>query len=197
MLLDPSQPGTPEALSLLGVTAIAMHPDAHVDSEVDPRTPGAGFELVGRFADRATVWRVVARPAPAFVMLPGGFAPPHRQEDGSVGYALTSTAGVGVLQVAAKTAGLVRLVFTATPAGGSQPKLRVADSKSEQGFDLSGPTQVAVLVEVPRGLSQLLVKVDPAPSSETDAVVLSLPHAERASGTPALHADLTSPSPGF
>jgi O-antigen/teichoic acid export membrane protein len=197
MLLDPSQPGTPESLSLLGVTSIAMHPDAHVDSEVDPRTPGVGFLLVGRFPDRSSVWRVVARPAPAFVMLPGGFAPPHRAEDGSVGYPLNSTAGVGVVQFATKATGIVKLVFTATPASGSQPKLRVADSKNEQSFDLGGPTQIAVLVSVPRGLSQLLVKVDPAPTADADAVVLSLPRAERATGTPALHADLVSPDPGF
>jgi O-antigen/teichoic acid export membrane protein len=199
VLLDPSQPGTAEALSLLGVTAIAIHPGAHVDSEVDPRVPASddGFRLVGRFPDHASVWQVVAQPAGALVTLPGGFAKPRRAGDGTVGYPLVSTAGVGVLDIVATTPGVVRLVFDATPPSGSQATLRVADSRAERSFTLGARTQISVLVEVPRGHSQLLVKTEPPPASEADAIVLTAPRAERVAGEPLLHSDLTSPDPGF
>ncbi len=197
VLLDPSQPGTAEAWSLLGVTAITLHPGSPVDSEVDPREPQSGFKLVGRFPDKSSVWQVVAPPAPAFVTLPGGFDPPTRAADGSVGYAFTSSAGVGAVEIAAKTPGVIRLVFDATPPSGSQRTLRVADSKTEQQFPLAGRTQVSVLVEVPRGRSQLLFKTDPPPTSASDAIVISAPRAEAGQGSPALHADLISPDPGF
>jgi hypothetical protein len=199
MLLDPTQPGTAEALAFLGVTAIGIHPHAHVDAEVLPGNPAtdSAYRLVGRFPDGASVWNVVARPAPALVMLlPGGFAKPRRLA-GLVGYPLVSSSGVAVLEFATKTAGVVRLVFDALPPKGAQRPLRLADSHSEQAFTLSGRTLVSLNIEIPRGLSQLLVKTDPAATSEQDAVVLSVPRAEQATGEASLHADLISPDPGF
>jgi O-antigen/teichoic acid export membrane protein len=199
VLLDPAQPGTAETLSLLGVTAIAIHPGAHVDAEVPPTDPRGvpGYKLVGRFPDAASVWQVTAAPAPALVTLAGGFAPPKRLGDGSVGYAFNASSGVGALNIAAPKAGVVELVFDATPPAGKQRTLRIADSKTEQAFTLNGRTHVSVLVEVPRGQSQLLVKTDPAPTSYADAIVVSAPRTQHGSGSAVLHADLISPDPGF
>jgi hypothetical protein len=42
-----------------------------------------------------------------------------------------------------------------------------------------------------------VLKTDPAPTSETDAVVLSQPRAEPASGAAVLHAIPASADPGF
>jgi hypothetical protein len=50
---------------------------------------------------------------------------------------------------------------------------------------------------VPRGTSYVLVKTDPAATSEEDAVVLVAPRAERASGEPQIHAQTISPDPGL
>src|SRR5205807_2969969 len=77
MLLEPTQPGTAEALSLLGVTAIGIHPHAHVDAEVLPGNPSKDkdYRLVGRFPEGASVWDVVAPAAPAFVTLAGVATP--------------------------------------------------------------------------------------------------------------------------
>ena len=61
----------------------------------------------------------------------------------------------------------------------------------------TGRVRISVLVDVPRGHSRLLVKIDPPPTSVADAVLLSAPQAERASGQPVLHAQLLSPDPGF
>jgi O-antigen/teichoic acid export membrane protein len=207
VLLDPAQPGTAQALALLGVTAISLHPRAHVDVEVPPRAPAhdPGYKLIGSFPDRgsiwypgsASVWQVVAQPAPALVTLPGGFAKPKRTEGLGTGFAFTSTSGVGVIQLNAKAAGVVRLVFDAVPPGGAAKTIRIADSRGEQQLALAGRTTVSVLVQIPRGVSQLLLKTDPPPASEADAIVLSTPRAERASGSAPLHADLVSPDPGF
>ena len=207
VLLDPAQPGTAEALALLGVTAISIHPLAHVDAEVPPRAPAhdPGYKLIGSFPDRgsiwypgnASVWQVVAQPAPALVTLPGGFAKPKPTADVGAGFPFTSPSGVGVIQFTAKTAGVVRVVFDAVPPRGAAKTLRIADSHGEQQIAIAGRTTVSVVVQIPRGVSQLLLKTDPPPASEADAIVLSTPRAERASGAASLHADLVSRDPGF
>jgi O-antigen/teichoic acid export membrane protein len=199
VLLDPAQPGTAETLALLGVTAIAIHPAAHVDAEVLPTEPREtpGYKLVGRFPDSASVWQVTAAPAPALVALGGGFAAPRQLGNGSVGYVFNSSSGTGALDLAAPRAGVVELVFEAMPPTGKQRTLRIADSKTEQRFTLNGPTRISVLVALSRGHSQLLVKTDPAPTSDADAIVITAPRARPASRSPALHADLLSPDPKF
>jgi O-antigen/teichoic acid export membrane protein len=207
VLLDPTQPGTASALSFLGVTAVSVHPGAHADVEIQPRDPAGshGYRLVARYPhersiwypDGASVWKVVAPPAPALVTLPGGFASPQRDSRGVVVYPLVSTAGVGVLEFTARTPAVVRLVFDATAPKGKAASLRVADSKSEQKFALAGRTAVSVLVAIPRGRSQLLLKTDPPPPTPADALLITTPRAERASGTPALHAGLVSSNPGL
>jgi hypothetical protein len=52
-------------------------------------------------------------------------------------------------------------------------------------------------IEVPRGVSQLLLKVDPAATSDADAVVLSQPRVEAPNGGASLHATAVSADPGF
>jgi O-antigen/teichoic acid export membrane protein len=197
MVLDPGQAGTAQTLSLLGVTAVAIHPGGRADTPLQPRepTPADGYRLVGRFPDGSSVWAVVAPPATAVVTLPGGFATP-RLVAGNVGYPLIAPSGVALMELRAKTPGVVRLVFDAnTPSGTRQ--LRIQDAQGEHPFALSGSRHFDLNVEVPRGVSQLLLKIDPAPASEVDAVVLSQPRAEPASGAAVLHAIPSSDDPGF
>jgi hypothetical protein len=197
MVLDPAQAGTAQTLSLLGVTAVAIHPGGPADTPLQPREPTAaeGYRLVGRFPDGSSVWGVVAPAAPALVTLPGGFATP-RLVAGNVSYPLVAPSGVALLELRAKTPGVVRLVFDLTVPSGSR-KLRIQDAQGEHPFDLSGTVHVDLNVEVPRGVSQLVLKVDPAPASEADAIVLSQPRAEPASGAAVLHATPSSADPGF
>jgi hypothetical protein len=131
------------------------------------------------------------------VTLPGGFGVPRRLADGGVGYPLSSTAGVGVVELRAKAAATVLLTFGAVPPHNGQWNLRVADNQREQPFPLRTAMQVSVKVAVPRGVSQLLVKVDPAPTSEADAIMLTAPRAEHATGAAVLTAQPISPDPGF
>jgi O-antigen/teichoic acid export membrane protein len=197
VLLDPAQPGTAQALALLGVTAIVLHPGGPADTPLQPREPAGvdGYRLVGRFPDTSSVWAVTATAAPAFVTLPGGFAPPRLAGD-TVGFPLVDGSGVGLLELRAKTAGVVRLVFDATAPGGEH-RMRFQDTRGEHPFTFTGSIHVHVNVEVPRGVSQLILKVDPAPTSESDAVVISQPRTEPGNGPPSLHAIATSGDPGF
>jgi hypothetical protein len=165
---------------------------------VQPQAPraGDGYGLVAKVPD-GSVWRVTAAPAPALVTLTGGFAPPAATSDGSPGYALDSPAGVATVELTSREPQIVRLVFDAIPPAGSKRTLRVADNRNEVRSALSGRTTVSTLVEVPRGRSYVLVKTDPAPTSEDDAVVLVAPRAERASGAPQVRAVAISSSPGL
>jgi O-antigen/teichoic acid export membrane protein len=199
VLLDPTEPGTAEDLSLLGVSTIAIHPGAHVDAEVPPRVPvgSDAYKLVGRFADGSSVWQVVAKAAPVFVTLPGGFASPKRTPEGFIGYALVSSAGVGVLELSALSPGTVHLVFDAVDPNNKQRTVRLSDGQREITFTVSGRTRVSVLVAVPRGRTQLLLKTDPAPTSEDDTVVISAPRTARAVGQAQLRPAPLSTDPGF
>jgi O-antigen/teichoic acid export membrane protein len=197
MLLDPAQPGTAESLSLLGVTAVVIHPGGHADTPVQPHepTPAEGYRLVGRFPDRSSVWAVAAPAAPALVTLPGGFAAP-RIVGGNVGYPLVSPSGVALVEIHAKTAGVIRLIFDATAPSGS-PRLRIQDTQGEHPFALSPSMHFDLNVEVTRGVSQLLLKLDPPATSEENAVVFSQPRTAPASGPPVLLATPSSNDPGF
>jgi hypothetical protein len=198
VLLDPAAAGTAQTLAFLGVTSIVMHAHAVTDVEVAPRMPSAasGYALVGRFPDGDSVWRVTAPPATALVTMPGGFGKPRAVSDGRVVYPLVSPSGVALLQIRAKRAGVIRLVFDAEPPAGAQRTLRISDGQREHAVPLTALTHVAVDVQVPRGLSQLLMKTDPAATSEADAVLVTAPRAERGSN-PELQANGVSPNPGF
>ena len=96
-----------------------------------------------------------------------------------------------------KKSGVVHLSFDAQPAASGEATLRLTDGQSERVFSLNGRTHVSLEVQLPLGLSQLLVKTDPAPTSEEDAILFSTPRAERSSGQPTLHAQQVSRDPGF
>jgi O-antigen/teichoic acid export membrane protein len=197
VLLDPAAEGTAADLKLLGVSAIVVHKHAVADVEVAPRTPapGDGYRLLARYGNGDSVWQVTAPAAPIFVTMPGGFAAPRLEGD-ALAYPLVASSGVGVIQLRAKHSGIVALVFDVKSQGGART-LRVADSQREVAFTLGGTTHVRVNVQFARGLSQLLVKVDPAPTSEADAPLLFLPQAQTAHGDTQLQADLVSADPGF
>ena len=200
MVLDPAVPGVAETLAFLGVTAIVTHPDAlrYVDAakDVPNASWGPGYELVRRAPDGSSVWRVTATAAPALVTLPGGFGEPMPTSEGLVGYPLVSPSGVGTIEFIAKAPSTIRLQFAATPPRATQ-LLRLADADTELPITLRGTTDVDVLVEIPVGHSFLIVKTDPAATSEQDAIVFSKPRAVLAFGTPALTAESISPDPGF
>lgn len=198
MVLDPKEPGTSAALALLGVKAIVLHPGGPADVPVQPREPkpSDGYQLVGRFPDTSSVWTVTAPPAPAFAMLAGGFGLPRRLDNGRVGYPLIASGGVAVMELRARAPGVVRVEFEASAPGGKH-QLRIQDSVGEHPYPFTGSMHFDLNVEVPRGVSQLVLKVDPAATSEEDAVILTQPVVTAGTGAASLHAIGVSPDPGF
>ena len=191
VLVDPAVLGTAEQLADLGVTAIVTHRNALHAVEDAPEVPnaswGPGYALLARAPDGSSSWRVVARPAPAVATL-SGFGDPQRPRGTFVGYALSASSGVGYIQLRAAKAGLVRLSFDVEPPAGQSRVLRVADAAGERPFRVGARATISLLVELPAGLSQLTLKTDPPATSEEDAIVLSAPRTETASGTPELRA---------
>jgi hypothetical protein len=198
MVLDPKEPGTASSLALLGVTAIVLHPGGPADTPVQPREPAPsdGYRLVGRFPDTSSVWAVTAPAAPAFAMLSGGFALPRRLDNGAIGYPLVASGGVAVMELRARQAGIVRIEFDASAPGGEH-QFRVQDSQGEHAYPFTGSMHFDANIEIPAGASQLLLKVDPAATSEADAVMLSQPRAEPRTGGASLHAIGVSADSGF
>jgi hypothetical protein len=200
-VLHPAAPGTAEKLAFLGVTAIVTHRNALRYTDLAEDVPnaswGPGYELVARTDEGASVWTVVASPAPALVTLHSGFGDPRPPEGSVVDFPLDSTSGVGYFELRAKEAGVIRVTFDAEPPEGERRLLRIADADSELPFTLDTRTPISLLVEVPQGLSFLFVKTDPAATSSEDAIDLTAPRTERAAGSPQLQAEPISPDIGF
>lgn len=200
-LVNPSTPGTAQQLALLGVTAIVTHGDAlRWGSGRFPANPpswGPGYRFVARTATGSSTWQVVAQPAPAFVAAVSGFDPPEALADGTPTFPLVSSSGVGYFTIRAKQAAIVRLSFDASPPDGKRRVIRLADNSGERAFRLSGKTHISTVVSIPRGVSLLLVKTDPAPQSRADAIVISRLEVDRATEPAQLSALLQDGDPGF
>jgi hypothetical protein len=200
-LVNPSTPGTAEQLALLGVTAIVTHGDAlrwgPAEYPPNPTDWGPGYRLVARLPTGASTWQVFARPAPAFVAAVSGFGPPEPLENGTPAFPLLSPSGVGYFTIRAKRDGVVRLSFDADPPSGERRVLRLADNSHERRFALNGRTHISIVLDIPRGVSLVLVKTDPAPASREDAIVISGLQVERAAQPAQLAALLQDADPGF
>jgi hypothetical protein len=102
-----------------------------------------------------------------------------------------------VIELGARSPGVVRLTFDAFDPNGKARTVRLSDGQREVTFTVVGKTRVSILVAVPRGRTQLLLKMDPAPTSEEDTVVVSAPRAEKAGGQAQLQPATLSTDPGF
>jgi hypothetical protein len=192
VLLDPAQPGTAQALSLLGVTAIAIHPGGPADVPVEPREPThvSGYRLVGRYSDAASIWDVVAPPAPALVVPAGGFLAPTRTGNGPLEFALASSPGS--LELRANTPAVVSVTFDATVHGGGSTTLHLGDGARDVAVPVMGTTPVSVAVQVPHGRSEIFLR--PEGSAQ---IQISQPRAARTGANASLSALTLSSDPGF
>jgi hypothetical protein len=100
------------------------------------------------------------------------------------------------MEIRSRVPQIVHLEFVAGAPGG-QRDLRVQDSQGEHPYGFTGSRLFAENVEVPRGVSQLILKVDPAATSDADAVVLTQPRVASATGAATFHAIPVSDDPGF
>jgi hypothetical protein len=126
-----------------------------------------------------------------------GFAPPEALRDGTPVFPLISSSGVAYFTLRAKRDAVLQLAFNADPPSGQRRLLRLADNSKERTFALNGGTHVSIVVAVPRGVSLVILKTDPAPQSREDAIVISRVQVKRATEPAQLHALLQDPDPGF
>jgi hypothetical protein len=82
------------------------------------------------------------------------------------------------------------VVFDATPPAGKTSVVGVTDTVHEEPLTLKGTTHVSLVVAVPRGQSQILLKTE-------DPIVISTPRTQATTAQPTLHAQLVSANPGF
>jgi hypothetical protein len=200
-VVDPASPGTAEVLSLLGVTGITTRADALDYTDRVPDVPnadwGAGYQLVERFADGSSVWRVVARAAPAVAVLPASdFAAPGRPQDGFIGYAMLRS--TGKIRLRSKRSGPIHLSFETKAPENPDGRLRIRGAVGEVSVPLAGRRHVSLAVSVPRGQSRLKVTVEPPLGlDQPPDVELSAPRASRTRQRPTLRAEPVSGDPGF
>jgi hypothetical protein len=167
-LVDPVAPGTPAALSALGISTVLVHPDVYTSLGVPKQAPtdlGPGYQLLRRFPDGTSMWKVTAKPAPALAGFLRGFGPSELtgrqtsrwllEEDGTVEL-YARRAGLYRATIAVQSYGRPRLVGI---EGHGRARLLVAPA---DGADLT------LLVRVPAGRSTLTVETRPGPEPSPD-----------------------------
>src|SRR5262249_50703739 len=152
-LVDPVAPGTPAALSTLGVSTILVHPDVYTSLGLQKPAPtalGPGYRLVGRFPDGTSIWRVTAQPAPAFASFGPGFGPseltgrePSRWLE----------AGDGTIEIYARKAGLYRARLRLASYARTRMVSIEGHGRSRSFLVTPGAIRPSFLVRVPAGRS--------------------------------------------
>ena len=165
-------PGTAAQLALLGVTAIVTHPDALDSGRTARRPSGFWVPRVRLVPDAGRLVRVAGRRAartgprdttPADSRIRLGDADRRR-------LSVHLTFGCGTIELTHGRPGSSGSPLR-HPAGRAQT-LRLADDTREIPSRSRADARLRV-VDIPRGRSYVLVKTDPAATSESDAIVLS------------------------
>lgn len=164
VLIDPTAPGVAGGLATLGVTAVITRNVDHIYESGAfrvPRSLGEGYERVGSIAGGGTaVWAVTAEPEP-LAFFPYGFWFSERVP-GRLPYQWMS-GSEGHVEVVAPRAGRYLVHFQAQSY--LVPRRMVIQGvDSAWALDVPPvPTDFFVPVELPRGLSRFVVRVEPGP----------------------------------
>jgi hypothetical protein len=179
-LAEPNGPGAAAALARLGVTAVIM-------PEQSRAKLGDGFELLARFGNGSSLWRVNAAPAPAVASLRDpDFLAPRENAGGLDVQPLTGK--TGDIDFWAPARATVALSFDAVSTSAKRWALQIAGAGSETTVPIAGRTPVSVPVELPAGYSRLHLRVDPDPDPGEFPLELSAPVVTTRSGPPGVRA---------
>ena len=190
-LVDPASPEVPGSLAMLGVSVVVVRPNtyAFTGGQGGPTRLGAGYRLLGRFRD-ASVWRVIARPAPAIAAFRDGFG--HAETPPGVRRTsrwLVSPHGVVELDVDHSGTYVARFQISSY----GRPRIvRISGRNDFRLLAVSAPRTVSVPLRLPRGRGRLVLDVRPGPEPIPDgrrvAVYVSdwqfLPRRSGRGGTP-------------
>ncbi|MGZ4360135.1 MAG: hypothetical protein ACXVZW_10175 [Gaiellaceae bacterium] len=192
---DPCARGAAESLAFLDVTAIITRPNTYGDFPSHNHLPapiscGPGYRIVKRLADGTSVWRVIARPAPAVAVFRGAdFGQPDLPQGRFVSQRLDGDTGRIDLYV--KTPGLWRLRLPTLSQKGE--RLVVSGRDGARTFR---PTSAQAVLVVPlilsRGHSRLLISVSP-PTPEVGGAGVFLGTPSFAPASPADRLDALRP----
>jgi hypothetical protein len=166
-VLDPASPDTASELAALGVTTIVVRPTTYAFSggKPAPERLDRGYRLIGRYPGETSVWRVVAKPAPALATFTNGFsfteAPPGQPTSR---WMISPTASVDLY---AWRPGTYRATFGIASYG--KPRLvRISGQGGARVLAVSGPRTVSIPVTLPKGRSRLDLFARPGPQLVPD-----------------------------
>lgn len=166
-LIDPTSPETASSLAALGVSTIVVRPNTYAFSGTrdGPRDVGRGYRLLGRFPADTSVWRVVARRAPAIATFAEGFS--HAESPTGQPTSRWMIASEADVMIYAWRAGTYDAEFLLSSYG--RPRIvQVSGRNSSEFFGVSAPKLVKVRVQLPRGHSTLRLSARPGPERVPD-----------------------------
>jgi hypothetical protein len=163
-LVDPASPEVPSALAMLGVSVAVVRPNTYSYSggRAAPARLPPGYRLLGRFGD-TSVWRVIARPAPAIAAFRDGFG--HVETPPGIKSAwrwLDSPHGVVELDVQRPGTYLARFQINSY---GRTRIVRIGGRNDFRLFAVSNPRTVSFPVRLERGPSHFVLDVRPGPAT--------------------------------
>ncbi|MGZ4461843.1 MAG: hypothetical protein ACXVZP_03300 [Gaiellaceae bacterium] len=168
VLADPSGVSTASSLASLGVAAIITRPTTYDFVDARGRKPstggyGPGYQLVQRFPNGASVWRVVAKPAPAVATFRSpGFEGPNEFVLGALAQYMTVASGR--IDVYDSRPGVWRLRLPLASRDRAR-RVVISGRLGSRAFVVHGEKLLSVPVQLPPGHSTLAISVDPAPTT--------------------------------
>jgi hypothetical protein len=160
-LVDPTTPGTAEALATLGASAVVMRPAVYAFTggpTIEAATPRKGYRVLATTPSGAAIWRVTARPAPAIAAFVSGFYSPENITPGSTMRWMGTT---GTIELYARSSGVHRATFTALSYG--RPRQLRIDGRGDSRRLRVPPrfADFALSLFLPRGRSSLVLTSNP------------------------------------
>jgi hypothetical protein len=160
-MVDPKTPGTPEALAALGTSVVVVRPSAYAFTggpTLETTAVPEGYRPLGRTADGAAVWRIIAKPAPAIAVFSSGFYPPETIKPGSTMRWMGTS---GTVELYTRTGGAYRARFTIASYARSR-RVRLEGSRGARVL-LAPPRfgTVSILLQLPPGRSSVDLTAEP------------------------------------
>jgi hypothetical protein len=166
-VIDPASPETPASLAALGVTAVVVRPSTYAFSgnKPGPKELGRGYRLLARFPDDVSVWRVVARRAPAIGTFTDGFS----FSETPVGQPTSRwmIEPEATVDLYAWRPGTYRVRFQIASYGRAR-LVQIGGGGSSRAFVVLAPRYVSIPVRLPRGHSSIALSARPGPEQVPD-----------------------------
>jgi hypothetical protein len=171
-LADPSSPETPSALAALGVSVVVVRPNTYALTGGPPGFPrmGLGYRFLGG-AGGASVWQVVARPAPAIATFRTGFG--VTETPPGVTASRWLNADSGTVDMYALRAGTYLARFQVNSYARNRA-VRVQGRRGAKVFVASSPRTIVIPLRLPRGRSHLVFSTRPGTEAIPDGRHVSI-----------------------